>query len=373
MNVWMFTALDTWFFRDSLPFNQGEQGTVYPDSLFPPSIYTLQGAIRTALAQGQGWTKRNGLWPTKLGDTHHLGELRLFGPYLNWNGKYLFPAPAYLFGKKLVRPEEKTRSSAITRWELTRLVPGEMMETDLGQVVLPRPARPILGGKALQNVWLTYEGLARALTGGVPSDEEISLSEGMWQEEFRIGISRDSDTRTARDEQMYTAMHIRPGRELKLAVIVDGLPDEWHRKVSKTIPLGGEGRIAAVEISPLMDAKKILPPAPELKSRWGKIRFTISLITPGSYDDVHEVVRQGPPGVPGTCITACLPKLQQAGGWDLANNEPRPLRPVVPAGSTWFYETEEDDLDRLMELHGRVNSPYGDGQMVVGIWEEEKQ
>ena len=81
--VWTFRALDALFFRDGTPFHQGEGGFVQPKGTFPPTIMTLQGAIRTALAGWRGWDPgRETDWPAELGGPEDRGVLQLYGPYL---------------------------------------------------------------------------------------------------------------------------------------------------------------------------------------------------------------------------------------------------------------------------------------------------
>ena len=73
--IWRFRALDTLFFRDGTPFNMEETG-VAPQGVFPPSIFTLQGAIRAAMAHFIKQWVPGKEWPKELGgeyiDTHGL-------------------------------------------------------------------------------------------------------------------------------------------------------------------------------------------------------------------------------------------------------------------------------------------------------------
>jgi hypothetical protein len=43
--IWEFKAVDTLFFRDGTPYNAGEGGGLGIKSIFPPYIFTLQGAV----------------------------------------------------------------------------------------------------------------------------------------------------------------------------------------------------------------------------------------------------------------------------------------------------------------------------------------
>jgi len=98
------TPLDFWFFRDGRPFHQGEASADI-ESIFPPSAFTVVGAIRAYLARKMGW--RDGKWNNEiakvLGDGSYLGPLRFSGPFLGREHagviEPLFSAPLSLLGK----------------------------------------------------------------------------------------------------------------------------------------------------------------------------------------------------------------------------------------------------------------------------------
>lgn len=355
---WTFRALDTFFFRDGTPFHQGEGGMVQPKGSFPPSIMTLQGAIRAGLARCQGWTPSHPeRWPQELGTPDDLGDLRLAGPYLCYKGEYLFPAPLVLFGEK---NEE---------WELTRLILGDPVDCDLGeQLRLPKLAKRIKGD--LFQGWLTKRGMEQVLAGELPDQTEIYSSSQLWKEERRVGLERNCETRTAEDARLYAITHIRPQAKLEMVVFTEGIPQEWEVPTQLTIPLGGEGRVASASI--VEAEERILPEMPPLPvDEEGILRFTVSLLTPGYYADPNHIILHGPEGVPGKCVSASIGKLQQIGGWDLKNRCPRPLYPLLPAGSTWFFEAPASELPAIQQLHGAMSgekSLYGMGQLLIGTW-----
>ncbi|MEW6574630.1 MAG: type III-B CRISPR module-associated Cmr3 family protein, partial [Bacillota bacterium] len=319
---WTFRILDTCFFRDALPFNAGEGGYTAAKSIFPPAMTTLQGGIRTALALEQGWRPDEAaLWPPELGDPDDLGELELRGPYIRFENQMYFPMPLILLEKS---------------GNFTRLTPGEPVTCDIGRVRLPVSERRIEGAKLPEGLYISRDGLHAVLDGGIPAKEDTKEPEKLWSEEQRIGLERDDNSRTALEGQLYNCTHTRPAANLKLAVYVSGIPAEWHVAGQRVTPLGGESRLAAVAVTAAAEPVDLLPPAPPLTcGDDGKLRFTVTLITPGWYgepEDVERATRQGPPGVPGCCISACIGKAQQIGGWDLVNHRPRPLMPVLPPG-----------------------------------------
>ena len=360
--LWRFTALDTLFFRDGTSYNAGEGGQGQVTGGFPPFMTTMQGAVRTALAYGQGWTPdKPDRWPVELGDPDDPGQLIFRGPYLFHNEDVLFPAPL------LYRQKKQGRDITCTR-----LLPGDYIKCDLGGVRLPRQAAQLEGAKSPEGQWLKNSGLEKVLAGMEPDNEDIVEAYDLWRLESRIGIKLEYATRTAEDKKIYSCVQARPNANISLGVILTGVPEEWHARVPPVIHLGGEGRLAGIEISEL---KIQLLPAPILDTDGGKLYFTVILLTPGFYKNLPDVIKNGPPGIPGTCIAACIGKVRQVGGWDIINRCPRPLEPLLPAGSAWFFEADEKDKENLISLHGRClgsKTEYGFGQIVIGCWRDKK-
>jgi CRISPR-associated protein Cmr3 len=358
--LWMFKALDTFFFRDASPYNAGEGGQTGARSMFPPLMSTLQGAVRIVLAAQRGWApEQPEKWPAELGTPGDLGQVELRGPYLFKGEKLLFPMPLHVLHKE---------DPAGGEGAYTRLQPGEVVECDLGRARLPVPRNILTGAKPLEDAWLDVEGLSAILNGGLPGGEHVYRAGDLWWEENRVGIERDRKSRTATEKMLYSCVHVRPHKDLTLAVPVGGVPEDWHPGDTRVVRLGGEGRYARVEVS-RRDVQ--LPPAPEIKPAGGVVRFTVTLITPGRYVDTEKVIRHGPPYIPGECVSACIGKLQAVGGWDSEHCRSRPAEPVIPVGSTWFFEAEKSKLAEIRSLHGKTDgTAWGYGQLVLGRWEE---
>ncbi|MEG6617610.1 type III-B CRISPR module-associated Cmr3 family protein [Peptococcaceae bacterium 1198_IL3148] len=358
--IWTFKALDTLFFRDATPYNAGEGGQSEINSIFPPFMNTLQGAIRVALAYGQGWTpEEKHKWPAELGTPDYLGQIKLQGPYLLRNGEMLFPAPLYLM-------YQQDTQHNLTQY--TRLKPGDEVDTDMGIKRLPVQDKYLEGAKVMENYWLDRKGVTAVLNGKLPNGDNVFSKTDLYQEEHRVGIKREQHTRSAAKGMLYSCVHIRPQPNIALAVAVSGLPDEWHYQIPRLIKLGGEGRMVEINIS---DFCQLMPEPVPLKVVAGKITFTVTLITPGKYQDcTHEVIKNGPPGIPGKCVSACIGKLQRIGGWNSQNKCPLPLEPTIPAGSTWFYQADADKLESILAIQRQgVADPYGNGQIIIGNWE----
>jgi CRISPR-associated protein Cmr3 len=371
--LWLFEALDTLFFRDGTPFNMGETDSRGIRSTFPPGMPTLQGAIRTALAVGQGWHKGSE-WPEEtLGSYDGIGSLALQGPYLAavTAGKLnlLFPFPAaavrHQGGFAYLFPDEA--SVATDLMAATRLT----KELDFEDI------------QGTAGLWLTAKGLEAVLSGNQPEKGDWYDSNSLWSYENRVGITIDRRTGTVEQGGLYSLAHIRPAANLRIAVIVSGVEDAWHQAIPKTIPLGGESRMAIVSTQEVSD---FLPAPPILTPCSGKAHFTVTLVTPGHFGllnpseqgnfeqvrkDVREVIRTGPLQGFGDCVSACIPKLSQIGGWDIVNRRPRPLRPEIIPGSTWFYKADASRSEEIIALHGShvgSDTEYGYGQILIGRW-----
>lgn len=364
-SIWEFKAIDTLFFRDSTPHNAGEGGGLGIKSIFPPYIFTLQGAIRAGLAMGQGWAPNGDIsFPEELGDGDDLGEISFEGPYLKYGEDHLFTVPLNLVHKDLK--------------QFSRVAPQEKSyDTDMGRVRLPILVESIKGAKSMNDFMIKEDVLNILLSGEklTFSKEDFINKSKLWKEEERTGIAIEKATGTSKDGMLYFTSHIRPEPELSIAVKVKGINKEWLQKVPSVLALGGEGRMATVEIT---DDKTIFPPMPELKTEAGKIRFTVTLLTPGcvwpfetmqnTTKDMEDLIKKGYPSIPGNCVSACIGKLKQVGGFDLKKREPRPLIPIIPPGSMWFYEGDAKDADTLKKLHGRVVNPLGFNQIIIGNW-----
>ncbi len=369
---WDFTLLDTGFFRSGQPFHAGEGGYSRVNSCFPPSMNTLQGAIRSTLAAARGWQPgRN--WPEELGDANNLGVLSLKGPFLIMEGTPIFPAPLNLLIKELPENNSEIKPDIDT----TFLVPGKKYSCDLGsEVFLPRKKEELDGAHLPKNLYITPNGYKSIAKMESPHKHDLYFHDHLWCLEPRIGLKLSSETRTAEDHNLYRISHIRPRKGLKIRVIVEGLAADWPKPKQQIVPLGGEGRLAALEVTPTTENhfEVMFPSVPKLKAKNKKIRYTITLITPayGSEETLEKLTLKGP-AAPGSCISACIGKPQFYGGWDLKNRKPRPLRPFLPPGSTWFLEADESEKKNIERLHGsqigKEKSAYGYGQILIGTWE----
>jgi CRISPR-associated protein Cmr3 len=367
------SAVDTLYFRESTPYANNLTSPEHPGGRFPPHPATVVGALRAQLARGQGW--RSGPWPPEitqvLGDGHgpdDLGQLRFDGPYLLHHDEPVFAMPANVLGE--LDGETWTPRVALTA--------GRPVGCDLGEAVrLPETPPGAAGDTRLvpgTDRWLTREGMAAVLRGGVPASDEVVRSSDLWHVEPRVGIQRDDETRTVREEMLYTSRHIRPARGVTIGVRIDGVPDGWWDRCGVTVPLGGEGRWA--ESQPWHDDAACEAPLSEvLASRKALVIALTSIDADGEFFRARgRITALGD----ATIVSACLPRVERVGGWatDRGGGRPLPLRSILPAGSTFFCEIGDpaglraaiECADGLPRVGQRQR--WGFGAVAIGLWQD---
>lgn len=364
--TYKLTPVDTWFFRDGRPYNQGESYLTYIKSLFPPFAMTAVGAIRASIARGMGWNGK-GDWSsdikTKLGNGPDLSPLSFKGPYLirDKEGKQevLFPAPLHLLGKHNEGEEPE--------WEqFTLLQPGKGLDCDIGDQVRLPTSKNATGLKSLYGCYLTSSDLAVVLKGGDLSKIRPVKGRDLWDFDFLVGIERNFETRTTVEGALYSISRVRLNSGVGLAVEVNGL--EVGMEPQSPLPFGGEGRLAYID---QMDDQIKVPDAPDLKSD-STIRFTVTHLTPAHFEEKWLGPGEELPGLIGSkIVSACLERPVRIGGWDTVKREPLPLKPFLPGGSTWFCEAASDRAEVIRKHNGKYigkYSQYGFGEIAIGLW-----
>lgn len=365
MKTYALTPQDAWFFRDGRPYNLGEANQAAVPSAFPPPARTLTGALRAALARVNGWSGR-GRWKTELNQAlgsgpDELGELQFMGPFLIKDKAALWPLPRHLLG----RVQE--------RWQpVAFLSPDEgaaPYPTDKGDVRLPRvclrPGETGNGLKLAEGAWLSVSALKDVLEGKLPKANDIYEPKQLWASEFRVGLHRDKTTLTTGEGALYSPSYIRLRRQVALGVSLARYPNGIQAQVPALFPLGGESRLAQCEPwggDPLPAALSV---DSFRQDKEGNIRFTVILLTPGSFREL--------PLPKAEVVSACLGKPQLIGGWNSLEHKPLALRPFLPAGSVWFCKAAAADFPAILDRHGTwlgedPVKAHGFGQIVIGHW-----
>jgi CRISPR-associated protein Cmr3 len=331
--------IDTWFFRDGTPFDMGASPQSGVVGVFPPNPPTVAGAIRAALALQNGWDGR-ARWSREIGAVlgdgpENLGRLQLTGPFVLHGGAPVFPMPRHILG----------RFGDESRWlPASMLQPGTATAlSDLGASVrLPELAPGVEDPASLAPAarhWITLVGLQRILQGGLPGGDDILREDDLWAGEPRVGIARESTSRTVADGALYSTRHVRLRTSVSIGVEVDGVPATWKSPAGSVLPFGGESRLAACEAWETKATVKLDIPIGESGT------VVLVALTPLLLE--RDAVRGRSILIRGVrIVSACADRSLRIGGWDSLRRAPLPLRNAVGPGSTLFCEVESPDALR---------------------------
>lgn len=204
----------------------------------------------------------------------------------------------------------------------------------------------------------------------------------------QVHVTIDATTGTAADSQLYGTRVIEPldgqGNEWAMGVRV-----QWPTPLSTTphklkpMSAGGKRRIVYPEtVDTLWDMPTKLAGAFKAQTPRG---LRVILATPAEFKGgwlPDGFVAQGAdyrgklPGLTHELIlrAACVPRPVHVSGWDMANNEPKPTRRLVPAGAVYFFERADgatfspEDAKALWCKQIGQHTEDGQGVIVPGIW-----
>lgn len=341
-------------------------------SVFPPPVRTLVGAIRTAIGEAHqvDWraygTDASHPLRAVMGDSQGLGPLRFVGPVLTLSDKRLFPMPLALLA---------AQNNGTSERKFARLVPSTTVSNcDIGRVRLPIKKTPLDGAKPLEGKWLTTAGMKQFLSGTVPQDRDVVSANELFHDEDRLGIGRNVRTGSVEEGLLYQTCHVRPSADVRVGMLVAGLnaPALPSQGMAR---LGAEGRMATWSRAEFADS-----PAPGGTSQ----RLLVVLLTharfangwvPDGFEAAtaadRSTVWEGTlQGVRLRLICAVVGKSVREGGWDMVAHAPRAMDSLVPAGSCYFFECVEGavELSRLSGSQMGQDTVLGRGEVAVGVW-----
>ena len=390
MRAFRLDAIDLLFFRDGTPFNAGESG--FLPSRFPPTPVSAYGFARAVLVESQCHNvvlyvnrgcsecdRRDSCAVSGVvGDpSKRDGTLSIRGPYLAAGGSRYYKMPLDICSSQDSEP--------------TQMFPGgvsdDVVETDLGQMRFPHPGPGRHFYRDAGLLVVEESGLLSYLRGeSVDLGKVRSLAplgepfECLCDMESRVGISIDSSKGRARDHHLYQIEMVRPRPGTSINITLEEGGSQVNDGDSLIMRFGGEGRV--VHVSVVDQPPFAVPPVAEIISKHHRFRLVLlqdanfqgSWIPPGLTrpQDETSAFSGTLNGVKVKLVSATIGRAARAGGWDTSRNRPRDLVPLVPAGSVYYFESEESSGDEIMKaFHDRkvgVETHLGFGHCVVGVW-----
>ncbi|MEM3553571.1 MAG: type III-B CRISPR module-associated protein Cmr3 [Candidatus Bathyarchaeia archaeon] len=355
----LIKPVDVWLFRDGRPFSAGEDHDAA--TIFPPTPFTLQGAIRTKVLADKGVDFSQFKSPdSDVGYGDNFGKLRLIGPMLarkrqdKWERLIPMPADVVKIGENfaLLKPRQLPFKTNLPEGLQLLWAKGER----IGEA----------GG------WLPESEWAKYLQGEAP--KQVVNNDDLFTLEPRFGIAIDRSKRTTQTQMLYRATFVRLKDDVALWAKVEGVA----MKEQGFLRFGGEGRSAVYE------AINSLPSFTSCMPKLDK-RFKVVLISPAWFSggwqpkdgDWGKIF-----GAPVRLIAVAIPRPQKFGGFDVARGEPKPIRNFVPAGSVYFFEVDEpiqlsenfaftETPDEVRRQNDGENAwaKIGLGKVLIGVWD----
>lgn len=361
--------LDLLFFRDGRPF--GESSRVNTGL---PTPQMFAGALRTSLLAKWGVTTRDLSYQAQKSPQKKSRELyqTLTEAVLRQQGRELSTVPEWSYDLHFRGPwlalcsshdQPPTQVEPLLPTPLT-LVREEQKSTGEGvwsrcdpKVNLPGWSHPQRwqglwhnGGKKAEypGGYLTLTGLRKYLEGSVPADADWYGADELFAHELRTGIVINPDRMTTEESQMYGIQFLALRKKLcesasgknsalrylclygEVLVPNDQAATEFKEVVPPVLPLGGEGRLAELQVM----ETPVNWPAPSSATN------VFVLLSPAPLEQASSAC--GPvPGAwkSGNVVTAASFGTPLAiSGWDLVARGPKPTRFFAPAGSVFFVE-----------------------------------
>ncbi len=379
--------LDVLFFRDGRPFDAASRA--YGGLPLPR---TIAGALRTAFLASEGFdftalrdrarNGSNGPRPTTRdvlqGAPDWILRARFRGPWLalvdeDSGGKAtvepLLPVPA-----TLARVESEG-DTGLGKWCRTTPRQGLPGRTDPDLMPLWRRGDP---EAKHPRGFLTPEGIRRFLEDRMPDDQQWYEPHDLFDFDARTGIGIDADTLTTARSQIYgvrmlalrrhVPINESPGRMVRVMLYEEvefpvKPPADLDERLTRPIPLGGEGRQASLKVIDAVDWPGVATAVE--RSLW-------LLATPGIFGGGNGHLRADRPDAlapPARLRAAASDSPLAVSGWDIAMNGPRPTRFAVPGGAVYYVEgTFEPDHDSLCSDDELVQEGWGFA--LRGVWND---
>ncbi|MCF6183089.1 MAG: type III-B CRISPR module-associated protein Cmr3 [Bacteroidales bacterium] len=318
-------ALDTLFFRDGKPFSMGDDS--WADGVFPPAPSVVYGALRSA------WALENNIPVDKIDEK--TSDFEIQNIYYEHDNNIFFTLPLDLLVEKnpKQKKENKNRRKNVYSLKiLDKFLKNEYTSNKFSELIT------YSGNEQLENLKqgiIDRDNFINYINKTILSLKAKKLT--VFNED-KIGISRDKNTNNTTEGMLYRIGLLRIP-SLKIYVRCKGL----HFK-KDIIKLGAEGKLAKIKVLPEDDtnSKKL----PKLNEKLK--RFKIVLISPAYFENgylpswISDDLIATYNGYKLKLLNAIIGKPISQGGFDMKARKPKPMVRLVPSGSVFYFEVENE-------------------------------
>ncbi|HWP91855.1 MAG TPA: type III-B CRISPR module-associated protein Cmr3 [Thermodesulfobacteriota bacterium] len=355
--------LDVVLFRDGKPFSAEED--IIASSIFPPFPSTFYGAMRTETLSRQNFKfqplsqiKNNSQYLNQIDSLTH--DLRIVGPFIaDENHLEYFPIP-----KDIV--EIKGQDKKYIRLKPTI---SPTFKSDLSTDISPLWVKTNYDEHIEDGKGFISESQMKIYLEGRQDKWSILNPGEVFHREERVGIKRPGATKTSEEGFFYIAEFVRLNSQFGFTLDIEGnvtLSDNGFFR------LGGESRAASYR---KIEDRKWEDDAIKKKVRETR-KFKLYLLSHAIFEKgwIADWMHTGEKdGLTFKLISACVGKPVSVGGFDIVENRPKPMKKAVPAGSVYFFELLEGNVDELFKAFqfksiSDEKQKEGFGITLVGGW-----
>ena len=288
------TPLDTLFFRGSIPMEAGMQNV---DSLFPPPVSVLKGALWTVYCSKTGTAFNAGLIAGKI-------PLEINGFFIKKDEKLYAPAPStwyYDSDEKVKKGKDCDRKNLCIAESKKETFERLGIKSSAGDVVFVNAE---IDAQPLSGAWILIDFLQKPAEKF--SEDTILFTSDIYSSESRTGVGLTQD-KIAEDGKLYSSTHIRLHDGISFVITVDSNIDLGGGKML----LGGERRIVTYKT-----IKAIT-----LKDTQTSSQYLSLIPIEATNENLNALIASA--------------KLTVTSGWDMAKGFHKPTVSWIPAGAVF--------------------------------------
>ena len=322
MKWFTFAPVDTLYVRGAEPMEMGADHSA--SSIFPPPVYTIQGAIRTAYLtynninykDYKGGKCNNGIYDT-IGKHDGKCPFNVIGPLFIEKEVVFIPAPYTWFSE----PFDSVKYTGHNPPKVKLLIAKKVIDSSL---------LSLLCTKNTEIYWAKGDNAeVKSLGGNWININDICKNEGQeiyvysndyfYLKEPHTGIALTKN-RYAREHHLYTFVHSRLKQSVK---ILFGIDKDNVLSDIDILKVGAEQRFGKLE-----KFNKDLLDKLFIRQQSNNSQFLALSTVEGTQCSNNSVIATG--------------KIQYFGGWDIAKGFHKPLKGYYPAGTVFNKKINEN-------------------------------
>lgn len=335
--------LDTLFFRDGKPFTMGEDS--WADSNMLPSPSVIYGALRTAVAT------ENGISFEEVEKQLNKDNFSVESIYF-YTDQNRLPMPLdFVELEGNANRNEKNQEWLVHA--LTLMPKNKLVYKDKAYPIT-HFLKPIAQADIIEDGLITTADFEEYLQGYLEETKVKRIGKNYIKNEPKIGIALDDFSKTSQESSLfrtdmkrYHYLNERENGNFMQNSLQIGIRLKTDLAFNSLVRFGGEGKIIQLlDFTNNNLSFKVNTEDIEFEDGLFKVYLATPAIFINGLPNLLKKLK-----IKATLLTACIGKPLNIGGYDLSKNEPKKMYKAVPAGSVFYFKSE-DDLSLLHQNQG---------------------